>query len=67
MIEVLNAITKNNLHTVKQISEYTGFDEDFVKYAIDYWEKKGKISKYSYKSQSCETCPLKGKCKVCKF
>ncbi len=67
MIEVLEAITKKNLHTIPQIVKETGFGEEFVEYAIDYWEKKGKLSKYSYTSQSCESCPFKGKCKVCKF
>ncbi len=67
MMEVLRAIKDKKLHTIPQIVKETGFDEDFVRYAVDYWEKKGELSKYSYKSQSCSTCPLKGKCKVCPF
>ncbi len=69
-VEILEAIKKKRISTLSEISKITGIDRDSVRIAVDYWERKGKLSiqnvSESYSSNICFTCPLRGKCYVCR-
>lgn len=69
-VEILEAVRKVHISTLSEISKLTGIDRNLIRIAVDYWERKGKLSIQSsskkHSGNICFTCPLRGKCYVCR-